>query len=98
MDQASEAKFLASRKDFLTLDSTALANRNQEIKFGNGRGNERLASLMFVFRSALSHSLTFLPSVLFFFVPSDCHITTHVCTRFRLSIVLQPIPTQAQLL
>lgn len=38
MDQASEAKFLASRKDFLTLDSTSLANRNQEINFGNGRG------------------------------------------------------------
>jgi hypothetical protein len=44
MDQASEAKFLASRKDFLTLDSTSL-NRNQEIKFGNGRGNE-LASFL----------------------------------------------------
>lgn len=42
MDQASEAKFLASRKDFLTLDSTPLANRNQEIKFGNGRGNKLL--------------------------------------------------------
>lgn len=38
MDQASEAKFLASREDFLTLDSTSLANRNQDIKFGNGRG------------------------------------------------------------
>lgn len=47
MDQASEAKFLASRKDFLTLDST-LANRKQEIKFGNGRGNKLcLASLMY---------------------------------------------------
>lgn len=43
MDQASEAKFLASRKDFLTLDSTPLANRNQDIKFGNGRGNELLS-------------------------------------------------------
>lgn len=39
MEQASEANFLASRKDFLSLDSTALANRNQEINFGNGRGN-----------------------------------------------------------
>lgn len=37
MDQASEAKFLASRKDFLTLDSTSLANRNQEINFGRGK-------------------------------------------------------------
>lgn len=48
MDQASEAKFLASRKDFLTLDST-LANRNQEIKFGNGRGNEKSCASLNVF-------------------------------------------------
>lgn len=49
MDQASEAKFLASRKDFLTLDSTSLANRNQEIKFGNGRGNKLAAYCFDVF-------------------------------------------------
>jgi hypothetical protein len=50
MDQASEAKFLASRKDFLTLDSTSL-NRNQEIKFGNGRGNELAFELSLMSRS-----------------------------------------------
>lgn len=40
MDQASDAKLLASRNDFLTLDSTTLANKNsnQDMKFGNGRG------------------------------------------------------------
>lgn len=40
MDSASEAKFFASRKDFLTLDSAPLANRKQDIKFGNRTGNE----------------------------------------------------------
>lgn len=47
MDQ--EAKFLASRKDFLTLDSAPLANINQEIKFGNGRGNKFLILQAFLF-------------------------------------------------
>ena len=61
MDQASEAKFLASRKDFLTLDSTSL-NRNQEIKFGNGRGNE-LASVF------LSRFFPCFPIIFLLFTP-----------------------------
>lgn len=48
MEQASEANFLASRKDFLTLDSTPLANRNQEIKFGNGRGKQSFIYFLFL--------------------------------------------------
>lgn len=79
MDQASEAKFLASRKDFLTLDSTSLANRNQEIKFGNGRGNKFAANaLMFSsfptytwFRFLIHFNLSFS-----FFV---CHNHLYVC-------------------
>lgn len=48
MDPAAEPKYLASRKDFLTLDST-LGNRKQEIKFGNERGNQiRCSSCAFV--------------------------------------------------
>lgn len=42
MDQTSDAKLSASQNDFLTLDSTKIANENsnQEMKLGNGRGND----------------------------------------------------------
>lgn len=41
MEQATDAKILPSHNDFLTLDSTSLANRNSSqdsIAFSKGRG------------------------------------------------------------
>jgi hypothetical protein len=75
MDQASEA--LASRNDFLKLDSTSLANRNQDVKFGNGRGNKLAASALIFFSLLFPVNFVLIhlnPSFSFFYStsPSTC--------------------------